>query len=212
MAHISMEQNKHNNRCVIVLWFQKTVIFILFHQLSSIVGVIDIPKEYFQKKIEQRKDQYVWTVKCDVFVHVHVPGKLPSCIWVLLDNTMERMRYSTMSRLKPGKTFPLSHKNIPCESLHFRCSNIIESDRTIHKTSSKLTPVNLRSSLDMSCIKIIIKNMPMFPMAIANKKTQTKRKRILNNYNRSWWERKNKKCIYIHFWKCSMFPEFVTFN
>jgi hypothetical protein len=42
-----------------------------------------------------------------------------------------------MSRLKSGKTFPLNHKNIPCKSLHFRCLNIVESNRIIHKTSSK---------------------------------------------------------------------------
>jgi hypothetical protein len=155
-------------------------------KLSSVVGVIDIPKEYFQKKIEQRKDQYVWT--CTVMC-------LCMCTYATFSSHMCQENYHLAYEFYlitlwkgcaiPGKTFPVSHKNIPCKSLHFRCSNIVESDRTIHKTSSKLTPVNLRSSLDMSWIRIIIKKVPMFPMAIANKKTQTKQIKILNNYNRS---------------------------
>lgn len=48
------------------------------------------------------------------------------------------------------KTYPFCVRpgiKINAKCLHVRCANIIKSDRAIHETSSKLTPMNLRSSL-----------------------------------------------------------------
>jgi hypothetical protein len=39
------------------------------------------------------------------------------------------------------------YQEIQLRCLHFRCSGIIKSYRTIYKTSCKLSPMNLRSSL-----------------------------------------------------------------
>lgn len=69
-------------------------------------------------------------------------------------------------------------RGISREILHFWSPDIVESDRTIHKTSCKLTPMNLRSSLGMVSMTNktnTIKKAQAFPIAITTMATQITR-------------------------------------